>query len=245
MDLIKKNILGHFKFLPEKSGVDIFKINNVEIINCGLNSTKFNIAFGLPSHKNFLDSIKEIKQIFEYKPFSWWFDYNNEFHKMMLENGFSNVIEECEMICDLSKKTHNSLQAQTNLVIKQVLCNETLEDFINIMEINNKCARKFYKKFTLKDLQLKEKFFVGYFNDTPVSIASLFISDNSCSIFNLFTKNEYLKKGFGTDMMMRLMSFAKDSGCISAILFATLKGYEIYKRLGFSKSGELKVYEFK
>lgn len=196
MDLINQNILGHFEFLPGKLGVDLIEINDVIIINCELNSSMFNIVFGLPNCQNFLDSIEKIKQIFKHKSFTWWCShYNHEFNKTMLDSRFIIETKEHAMICDLSKQNQNSLYQKTELIIEQVNSNKSLQDFISVIESYDDCTRIFYEKLSLKDLQSKEKLFVGYYKEAPVSIGILFFSDNNTTgIYSLITKDEFQKK---------------------------------------------------
>ena len=61
LKIIEENHLGHFAFLPKLLGFDIREINGVTLINCGLKSSMFNIAYGSPKSLKISDSIDEIK----------------------------------------------------------------------------------------------------------------------------------------------------------------------------------------
>lgn len=59
-------------------------------------------------------------------------------------------------------------------------------------------------------LQQSAKIFIGYIYDKPVVSDILFEYDDAISgIFRLFTCKQERGKGFGTDMMTYLLTFAK------------------------------------
>ena len=70
LKVIKENHLGHFTYLPKPLGFDISNINGVTVINCGLKSSMFNIAYGSPKSLKISDSIDEIKKAFAGRPFA-------------------------------------------------------------------------------------------------------------------------------------------------------------------------------
>jgi hypothetical protein len=87
--IIEQNHLDHFAFLPRKLSFEVYEINSVTVINCGLQTSMFNIAYGSP--KAFDLSIHEIKQEFRGQPFAWWIpqsQYNPQMTQALVANGF-------------------------------------------------------------------------------------------------------------------------------------------------------------
>ena len=103
----------------------------------------------------------------------------------------------------------------------------------------------FYEQMNDELLNANEKLVVGYANGKPVTIGILFISQNSAGIFSLITHEDSQGQGYGTDMMLFLIKFAKNMGCHSITLSASSDaGYRIYERLGFCKVGEFECFEY-
>lgn len=45
--MVEQNHLGHFEYFPKSLGFDVSEINGVAVINCGLKTSMFNIAYGV------------------------------------------------------------------------------------------------------------------------------------------------------------------------------------------------------
>lgn len=169
LKIVEQNHLEHFMFLPKNLGFDVCIINQVSIINCGLNSSMFNIAYGAGEH------ISNIKKAFKGQSFAWWIppsqhDYN--LTQNLLKNDFILQTVEHAMMCDLINI--NSLERKTDLIIKQVVDNALLQDFIILLEYYDKSVRSFYEKLLDQHLQLQEKLYIGYIDKRPVTTGILF-----------------------------------------------------------------------
>lgn len=248
LEMVERNHLDHFAFLPKKLGFELIEIHDIKVINCGLQTSMFNIANGAPKTLKACDAIHEIKQEFAGQPFAWWVkpsQHNQEFTKALLENDFIIETIEYAMICDLS----TSLEQKTDLHIKHVADKASLEDFISVLEFYDKSARNFYELLNAEQLsnkQTKEKLFVGYERGKPVTIGILFVGEDSAGIFSLITKEEVRGKGYGTGMMIFLMEIARENSCKFVTLSASSdSGYRIYERLGFYKIGEFECFEYR
>lgn len=131
-------------------------------------------------------------------------------------------------------------------MIQQVLHFNELEHFIQVLEPYDKAGRSFYEKFKEPTLQSKEKLFIGYEKNIPVFIATLFYQDDAAGVFNLITREDKRGLGYGTKMMIYLLSVAKKSGVRYATLSASNhSGYRIYERLGFRTLGQFECFEWK
>ena len=242
--IIEQNHLGHFAYLPKKLGFEVHEMNGVTVINCGLKTSMFNIAYGAP--KDCLAAIDQIKKAYKGKPFAWWIPpskHNPNTTKALIESGFIIETIEHAMICDLSNVA--SFAQKTDLMIRQVINSVMLADFISVLEPYDPYISAFYGRMNDEVLQANEKLVVGYAYGKPVSIGILFVSGDSAGIFSLVTREDFQGKGCGTDMMVFLMKIAKDHGCHSITLSASSdSGYRIYERLGFSKAGEFECFEY-
>lgn len=245
MRAIEKNHLAHFAFLPKVLGFDVAEINGVTVINCGLGTSMFNIAYGAPKPFKGRESVEDIKQAFGREPFAWWIPPSSshpDMTKALLENGL--VIETIEhaMMCVLDKVSPR--EQKTDLRIQHVTDKDILEDFIRVLDPYDPAARGFYERVGRELFHSEEKLVIGYSGTKPVTIGILFLSKESAGIFSLITNDEERGKGYGTDMMIFLMQVAKEKGCQSVTLSASSDaGYRIYERLGFEKIGEFDCFE--
>lgn len=245
LQIIERNHLGHFIYLPKKLGFDVKDINGVTSVNCSVKTSMFNIVYG--ASKNCVDIIAQIKKIYKGKPFAWWIpqsQHNPNMTKALLENGFIIETIEHAMICNLSHV--NNFKQKTDLVIRQVTNIRMLADFMSVLELYDPCVSTFYENVNDALLQENETLVVGYACDKPVSIGVLFTFRDSAGIFSLITSENFKGKGYGTDMMIFMMNFAKEHGCQFVTLSASSdSGYRIYERLGFLKVGEFECFEYK
>lgn len=245
--IIEQNHLRHFEFLPKVLGFDVHETKGLQVINCGFGSSMFNIVYGTPDDNNFARVIAQVKDSFNGQSFAWWVpgsSKNPDFSAALLEAGL--VIETIEhaMICDLADFSHPA--PKTELVIKQVLDSNLLEDFVSVLEPYDDSVRAFHERINNGHLRSSEKLFVGYAGGKPVTIAILFVSADSAGIFSLLTNEDAQGKGYGTEMMAHLLDYAKQSGAANVTLSASSdSGYRIYERLGFKKVGEFECFEYK
>ncbi len=245
---IEANTLAHFKYLPALAHFPIKSDIDLTIINCGLGSSMFNIVYGnLKKYSSSIGiAIQAIVDQFQNQEFAWWVPRSLQTKTLasgLLQLGFIIESEEIAMWC---KPDFNSKFSSKKLTIQQVQTNRQLEDFISILEIYDRTARKFYEQLPLKALQKQEKLFIGYHNALPVCVAILFIQDHSAAIFSLITCENFRGQGFGTDMMLYLMQLSSTLGATSCTLSASSDaGYRIYERLGFTSYGQFECFEWK
>lgn len=269
LKIVEKNHLGHFKFLPQKLGFEVYEMKKgVTMINCMLKTSMFNIVYGLPkSLDNFSDFINEIKEIFTNQPFAWWVPSSRKDAKAtenLIKAGFVVEAPEYVMICDLnkySKATNNKITNSKivdneirSLKIKQVKDKSSLEDFLKILSVYDSHSCEFYYKMSDELFDSNEKLFVGYINDEfeiisneqliPVTIGILFCQSDNAGVFTLITDRDHRRKGYGTKMMKFLINVAKENGCKSVSLSASNDaGRRIYEKLGFKTIGKFESFE--
>jgi predicted nucleotidyltransferase/ribosomal protein S18 acetylase RimI-like enzyme len=249
LQIIEDTVLGHFKYLPSTIGCSLEENQGLSIINCGLESSMFNIVFGglVLADQGGQWRIQDIINHFKAQPFAWWVPPSKcspSLIQHLNQAGLRTETVEHAMICNL-----NSFEAKpprTGLQISQVLNEVQLHDFISVLEPYDVTARRFYEQLDTSQLNEEEKLFVGYNNKTPVVISILFNGKQAAGIFSLLTQEGERGKGFGSDMMRHLMNFAKRRGQQYAILSASSdSGYQIYEHLGFKRLGYFECFERK
>ncbi len=246
LKVIEENHLGHFAYLPKLLGFDIREINGVTVINCGLKSSMFNIAYGSPNSLKISDSINEIKKAFAGQPFAWWVpptDHNQEVTEIFLQSGLEIETTEHAMVSNL--KANIILEKKSDLKITPVTDKLLLSDFLKVLEVYDSCANEFYNRINERLLNTDEKLFVGYKDGLPVTIAILFCRSDSAGIFSLITNEHSRRQGYGTEMMIFLMKLSKKIGCKTITLSASSDAAtRIYERIGFRKVGEFECFEY-
>ncbi len=246
LKIIHRNHLGHFRFLPEQLGFDVYELNGTTIINCGLTTSMFNIAYGTPKTLVVPESIHAVKNAFGGKPFAWWFPsegHNQQMNDGLLKEGLQIETTEHAMICHL--ENHHQPQNQSGLEIIPVTNQALMFDFIKVIEVYDANVNDFYERVGAQLLRKNEKLFVGYELNQPVTIGILFCEQDNAGIFSLITNEESRGKGYGTSMMLFMLEYAKKIGCKTATLSASSDaGYRIYERLGFCKVGEFECFEY-
>lgn len=246
IELIERMHLGHFKCFPTQLGFEVKQIDNLEIINCGLGTSMFNIAFGgmdAPTS----EKISGIDKLFNKQPFAWWIppsDTSAKLTTLLKSQGFQKEANEDAMVCSLSD---TSIAApKTALNITPVTTKEQIQDFIELLEEYDVAARHFYEKLDESLLQENERLFVGYINGQVVTISILYLEKDAAGIFSLITKESMRGKGYGSDMMKYLLAFSKKNGVRYVTLSASSEeGLSIYKRLGFKSLGNFECFEYK
>lgn len=267
---VEKNLFGHFKYLPKLLGFGVEEGETLDIVNCGLHSSMFNIVCGANLEawaKNMQDvelasscvfatncqygdnfvehKIREVIQYYNNQPFAWWLGpstSSNWISNTFQELNFEPSIEKA-MVIDLT-----TIEAQTNPAIIYATTPEHIEHFIQVLEPYDLSARRFYKKLKNPPLYPLEKLFVGYENNMPVVIGTLYIDEENsmAGIFNLLTNENKRSLGYGTKMMNHLLHYAKASHVKYASLCASSEsGYRIYERLGFQTIGKFGCFEWK
>lgn len=244
---LEKMHLGHFEYLPRELGFELREYKGLNVINCGFNSSMFNIVFGGLANLN-QEDIDQVINIFDGKPFAWWIppsQVNPEMSDLLKQIGFIQEASEDAMFCDLNQINKEDLMQKTDLVVKLVEGDRQLSDFIDIIKVYDDSANDFYNKIKGNDADLDEKLFVGYIDSKPVVIGILYFEDETAAIFSLITSESMRGRGYGTDTMKYLLNFAKKNGANIVTLSASGdNGYRIYERLGFEKVGRFECFEW-
>jgi ribosomal protein S18 acetylase RimI-like enzyme/predicted nucleotidyltransferase len=244
LQTIENNYLNYFSYLPKNLSFDINDINGVTAINCGVKNSIFNIVYGAP-HGSTCTTDK-IKRAYTGQSFAWWIPpsaHSPDTIKILIDSGFILKKIEPVMICDLRNAL--SIEQKADLLITQVTTKLMLADFMSILEQSDSSVGDIYECRNDELLYAAQKCFVGYACNQPVSIAMLFLSKDTSGIFSLVTRQEFQEKGYDTDMIIFLMSLAKNYGSGNVTLLAANdSAYGLYKSLGFYQIGEFQSFEY-
>lgn len=249
LELIEKIHLLHFISLPKKFGFTISEYHGAAMVYCGLGSSMFNIVYGAlstdPSH--WPQDIQRIIDFFNGQPFAWWIPpsvRNQAFSDMLTHTGFVMGTYEHAMLCDLH--TIQDHDTKHPLRIQRVEKNQELADFVSVIEPYEASARLFYTQYagniSPHDAEL---LFVGYLDDQPITIATLYETTDAAGIFNLFTREDVRREGYSIAMVEHLLAYTKKHNRRYATLLASGEaGHKTYQHLGFEDFGTFDCFEY-
>ncbi|PWU07075.1 MAG: hypothetical protein C5B43_00835 [Verrucomicrobia bacterium] len=70
---IEENLFEKFCYLPQKLGCRVFNDYGATVINCGLQTSMFNIVCDARiQEENLFDSVQKIIEDFKGQPLAWW-----------------------------------------------------------------------------------------------------------------------------------------------------------------------------
>lgn len=84
--------------------------------------------------------------------------------------------------------------------------------------------------------------YVGYYQDQPVSAATLFVNGETAMIHNIATIPGFRKRGFGSAITLKVMQEAKHLGVKFCFLDSSNIGLTIYQKLGFKIYSKQELY---
>lgn len=142
---------------------------------------------------------------------------------------------------ELSIATHNDID---QLVKMRMLYLK--EHFKEITEVQKKSIEEQLPRYFTKHLGEDMIAFVAKDNNKIISTAFLIIMEKPANlnfmtgvigeVLNVYTCNEYRRRGIATQLMKMLIDDAKEHRLDFLELKATKDGYPLYKKLGFNES---------
>ena len=252
LNSMRNNVKAKFGCFPERiKSMSVEKIANTSIIDSGLSSKLFNSALGGTVTK---DMATRVMEYYKNKPMFWWIigsDHRNR--RILLNTGF--VYEELciSMVCDINSIPEKYI-TPTGFEVKKCKTKKDFKDFSDVFSAvynsydpDGNQIKRYYDK--VADIDPKERLglvsFVGYSNGQPVSTASLFLTDVA-GIYDVSTKPEARKKGFGSAIFHRMLMKAKRKGINICCIQSTLAGFRVYKsRFGFKKISDCNLWSNK
>ncbi len=228
-------------------------IGETKVVDSGMPTNTFNTAYGGIVTQKVADDVMQY-YLKRKLPMAWWIGpssaKNKDLEKNMQGAGFVKDELDIGMYCDLNKNDLKSYEIPDNFKIKECLNENYFSDFgkvlASIFEPRCEYVERFYSKVSAVSIQdrVKLRLFVGYVDDEPVATVAVFFSD-VVGIYDVSTRPDMQKKGYGSAMFYRALKFAQDSGYKDIVLQASKDGLGIYKRFGFQEVCEFNVWSNK
>lgn len=223
-------------------------INTTQVIDSGMPTDTFNTAFG---GKVDLNTATKVMNFFNHKkhPMAWWIgpsSVENGIEKILTEVGFKHTECDVGMACQLNEVNCTPLTIE-GLVIKQCMLPEQFLDFGNVLasifDPVDEHVQTFYQKMGHHARHNFDNYFlyVGYINNEPVATAALYLT-NVAGIYDISTKTNYRKRGYGTALFQTAVQKAQALGIECAVLQASPNGLGLYKKAGFQEICEFNIW---
>ncbi|HSX13395.1 MAG TPA: GNAT family N-acetyltransferase [Chlamydiales bacterium] len=245
------NVKHKFSYLPGKlPNMAVTQKNGMLIVDGGLNTDMFNIICcdGANDREVVHLAIDHFKA--KKLPYAFWVGFENDpswLEEELLSMGLTVAEIDWAMVCDLQE--HPPVLSKLNLDIRQVGDQSAVRDIITVMNRilpaeEHRAIESFYLPSVpyLLDPQSLLIFFVGYYDDKPVSISSSFCDRGMVSIFDVIVSPEMRGKGFGKAMTLQPMIDAQAKGYDKVVLTATDDVRYLYEKIGFHVFKTMKVY---
>ena len=249
---IEANMGLHLTYFPKYvSTSEIINQSDVTAVLAPIKDDTFNYVFSARFSKNNAKK-RVIDTITLYAdrnlPFSWWVgpsDAPIELETFLLESDLQLKEENIGMsydMVDLSSKI-----SEPKIIFEHVLNSEQLEEFTHVLGtvgVSKDTYSIFYSKIPplLYQNGANVEIYLGKVNGRGVVTGIVLFYANAAGIYFVATNPSERKKGYGTAMMQRLMSRAKERGYHLVVLQASKDGKELYERLGFKESSIFKEY---
>lgn len=246
-----RNIQRKFSYLPSHNKqMTIQTIENIVLIDSGLNSNMFNILYSNGTKDRAF--VKIALDFFRPKkiPYAFWIGFEEDpswLEEELLALGLITEEIEWAMLCDLDKQVSPLMLSDFN--IRQVQDPAGIQDVISVMNNilppeEHSAIQSFYEQSapTLLSKASSLIFFVGYENEKPISLSSSFYDQGMASIFDVIVLPEMRGRGLGKGMTLKAMLSAQEQGFNKCILTATNDAKYLYQKLGFENLKTMKVY---
>ncbi|MDN4502429.1 GNAT family N-acetyltransferase [Alteromonadaceae bacterium BrNp21-10] len=89
----------------------------------------------------------------------------------------------------------------------------------------------------------KVNLYVLYSDNVPVATTLLYQQNEVMGIYQVAVPQQYRGQGLAKKMMLAILNNAKQSNVATVVLQSSTMGYELYRQLGFCKSGILNLYQ--
>lgn len=253
--VIQKNFMSKISYFSKYNDkVTVTESEDFIRVDSMLPSDTFNICV-LKNSKSTIkeEIIKENTNYFNKKscPAAFWiWDDNSVLKEKMSENGFDLSEEETAMYIDTGKIIEK-YDEKEGFTVKKVSSDKEMKQFSEVISsIFGETEEAHYVKKQYDILGRKKiyadsdmAFYVGYYGNESVSCGVIYKTKESTGIYDVATKADYRKKGFGSAVFSYLMCEAKKNNTKYCILQASSDGAGIYRKMGFSDVCKIDVYE--
>ena len=160
--------------------------------------------------------------------------------------GFHHAEYDVGMACDLTAVTLD-YELPESLEVKECALPQSFSDFgvvlASIFSPEDDYVKTFYNQLAELDAASipSLKLFIGYEQNKAVAISGLFLT-KCAGFFDIATRPEHQKKGYGSAMFYAALVHAKKLGYEVGVLQASPDGLNIYKRFGFKEVCDFNVW---
>lgn len=132
------------------------------------------------------------------------------------------------------------------LRIVPVVDGYALRQWIHVASIGFRISEKYekvwYDFFVDAIFNPQFRTYLALLNGKPVGTSQLFLSEGVAGIYNVTCIPEARSQGIGSAVTLAPLLEAREMGYRIAVLQASKRGYNVYRRLGFQDFGNLSVY---
>jgi|GEM_PF-2104665 len=201
----------------------------------------------LNASKNIIHVISRIKEL--KIPVLWFvtpMSRPKNLKKILKDHGFTYQNNWRAMAIDL-KTVSERFNVPEGMTIKEVLNLEDLKIWTDVLvksfefPIIVESYKKYFINAGLENLNFH--YYLGLFNDKPVSSSVLFKGDRAAGIFYIGTIPKARGKGLAKTMVYYILNKARNEGYDISILQASEMGYPLYKKVGFKEYYTTKIYK--
>jgi len=154
--------------------------------------------------------------------------------------GFSNVSHQAGMAVELKALEKIEIN-ENNLIIEKVEDEKSLILWSRVVsEVFNLNVDFDYLKFLY--LQAEIHFYLGIFEEEPVSTLLLYLSSGVAGLHAVSTLNKYRNRGFGLAISRSALIDAYNMRYHIGVLQASSLGERVYRKLGFQKYCDILSY---
>lgn len=249
------NFVVHAGWVPERTpGMQVRDQAGLFVAASGLPCDTFNIicrarlaAEQAPAQiKATLDFFELLKH-----PFSWWLgpaDQPAQLGDLLRQAGLEQAETELAMAADLASLRTDHV-SPSDVQVRRVRSPGELRDFADVVAANwtppDSQVHRFYERAApvLLAEGCPQRLYVGYVSNQPVAAAEGVVGGGVVGLYNICTRADFRRRGFGTILTLQALLDARASGVRTGVLQASASGAGVYSRIGFASFGSITEYK--